>query len=350
MKKNINWLPIPYDTSKRQAVLDLMALEEGHEADESEFIWWFERNPTKYINIFLAEYAGQIIAVSSANTFKIWCNGDEHLVPFLQNILTHPGYRGLGIFSQLEMKNEEDAKRQKCPFILGFPNRLITPIYLGKLDFSLGKVAPLMIKMANPSRLLSKVSGVESLKWVTKPINGLARLTFHKSLPENIQPIDGFDKTFDDLWEHVRKKRRWGLVRDSAYLNWRYIESPSARYRCFRIMDGAELGGYLVVGVIQKKELTFGYIADLFLRDESMHLESAALAAADSLFASQDLDAILCFAPLKLSERLKRMGFFYLPTPKHFTFIYKIFDPRFIGLPFGKADQWQFELGDLDFF
>lgn len=350
MKKNINWFPIPYDPLKRKAVLDIMALVQGFVTEEEEFIWWFERNPTKYLNIYLAEHEGKIIAVSSANSFKVWCDGDEYLVPFLQNILTHPDYRGLGIFSALEQINEEDAKRQKCPFILGFPNHLITPIYLGKLDFSLGRVAPLMIKLRNPSQLLYRLSGMKLLKWISVPMNSFTRLTFHNRLPSNIQQIDEFDKTFDALWQQVRRVRRWGLVRDSYYLNWRYIDSPLSRYRSFRIMDGTELGGYFVTGIIQKKGLMFGYLADLFLRGESTHLESSVLSAVDSLFVSQNLDAILSFAPPTLSERLKRMGFFYLPTTKHFTFIYKLFDSHFSTLPFNNANQWQFELGDLDFF
>jgi hypothetical protein len=155
---------------------------------------------------------------------------------------------------------------------------------------------------------------------------------------------------FDTLWEQAREHRRWGLVRDSTYLNWRYVEAPSKRYRCFRVMDGTELGGYLVTGVIEKRGLRLGFIADLFLRPDSAVLMRDALIAVNSIFTGQDVDAILCFSPSDRASRSHHLRCGYLPTPKRFFFIYKTFIERFARLPFGQASQWEFGLGDLDFF
>ena len=118
MSRTVAWRTVPYSVSWRRQVLDLMTLVQGHETSEAEFVWWFERNPTKYVNIYLAEWEGRVIGVSSTAPFRVSGDGEEHLVPFSINVLTHPDHRGKGIFSALEVANEEDAVRNGCPLML----------------------------------------------------------------------------------------------------------------------------------------------------------------------------------------------------------------------------------------
>jgi GNAT superfamily N-acetyltransferase len=350
MESARDWKLVPYEPSKRQAVLDLMARVQDHPTPEAEFVWWFEENPTKYLNIFLAELDGRVIGVSSTNSFRIWCDGAEHLIPFSLNVLTHPDHRGRGIFSRLELANEADARHHGCPFMLSFPNRRSTPIFVRKLGWSAGWTAPLVTKAASPRRLLARLLGARGLLPSSRFLWRLTGPTFHRRRPGAVEAIGEFDTAFDRLWEQEREERRWGFVRDSAYLNWRYVEAPSQRYQCFRISDGADLAGYLVTGVIEKRGLRLGYVADLFLRARSRRRLADGLAAVDAQFFAQDVDAVLALGVPGLAERHGYSKSFYWPTPKRFPFIYKVFDPRYARLPFGERSRWTFTLGDLDFF
>lgn len=326
-----------------------MTLVQGHETSEAEFVWWFERNPTKYVNIYLAEWAGRVIGVSSTAPFRVSGDGEEHLVPFSINVLTHPDHRGQGIFSALELANEEDAVRNGCPLMLSFPNALSTPIFMNRLGWSRGRAPAFMLKVLNPAPLLRAALDVTPPEWLGGPARSVLRRALREASSTALQPIDEFDCNFDRLWEQERGRRRWGLVKDSAYLSWRFLEAPSGRYRCWRILDGRELAGYLVTGTVVKKGLRLGFIADL-VPPATDGVLAAALGVADAWFARQDVDAILAFAPAGTVAKFQYLRFAYLPTPKRLNFIYKILDTRFSAIPFAERSLWDFNLGDLDFF
>ena len=179
---------------------------------------------------------------------------------------------------------------------------------------------------------------------------GAARLPLASSLPASVEPLDTFDESFDQLWLDVRASRRFGLCRRATHLNWRFVEAPSQRYRCFRLVEGQATHGYVVAGVIEKKGLRLGYLADLLLRPGFQHLESAALTAVEFAVRDQDVDAILSFTPPGWSSRARWLRKGFLPTPKTFFFIFKHFGPELPTTPFDTASCWHFELGDLDFF
>jgi hypothetical protein len=317
---------------------------------EDEFVWWFERNPTGYLNIFLAEEAGALVGISSTASFRVWLEGGEHLVPFSLNVLTHPSHRGRGIFTSLELANEADAIARGCRFMLSFPNRLSAPIFLRRLGWRAGKVAPLAIKVRDPLKVLAVAAHLPALRGWDLRAHALTDWSFRRSRPASVEPIDEFGGQFDVLWRRSCAYRSWGLVKDASYLNWRFLAGPVHRYSCFRIAEAGSTVGYLVTGIAEKRGLRLGYVADLFVAREAAHLVEDALAAVDANMISADVDAVLAFAQPDPDERRRRSGFFYLPTPKRLRFIYKVLDRTLDGLPWAQPLSWRFELGDLDFF
>lgn len=352
MTRPIAWTVIPYEPSWRRHVLELMALIQPGGVSEAEFVWWFERNPTKYLNISLAECEGHIIGISSTEPVRVWCEGAEHIVPIVLNVVTHPDYRGQGIFSALESANEADAKRNGCPFMLSFPSTpsMSMPIFVNRLGWASGTVLRWTAKVLNPAAALRAAFGLRAPAWLDAGLGAVCRATLRKGLSAAVQPIDEFDASFDRLWEKERPCHRWGLVKDSAYLTWRFLEAPSGRYQCWRIVDGRAVVGYLVTGTVEKKGLRLGFIADLFVPAGAGGLVEAALRTADGWFAHRDVDAVLSFAPAGAADSFRYLRFGYFPTPKRLHLIYKILDPRFSDVPLAERSRWDFTVGDLDFF
>jgi hypothetical protein len=272
------------------------------------------------------------------------------VVPFALNVLSHPEYRGRGVFSALELATEEEARRQGRPFMLSFPNAASTPIFLNRLGWRRGQVAPLMLKVARFDALLSLAPGLALGRRLAAALNPVGRRWFRRQIPAGVEVIDEFGEEFDRLWVQERASRRWGLVRDSTHLNWRYLQAPSKRYRSHRVLDGGRTVGYVVSGVIEKKGLRWGFVADLFVAQRAAHRYADALATVDAFLFREDIDAVVCFAPSRWQDLLRHLGFVYLPTPKRFNFIYKVLDPQFDALPLADASRWEFHLGDTDFF
>lgn len=344
------WRVVPYHPSRRPAVLELMAEVQGHRTREDEFVWWFEKNPTGYLNIFLAEAEGALIGISCTNSFRVLVQGVEHLVPFSLNVLTHPTYRGRGIFSALELANEDDARRRGCAFMLSFPNRLSTPIFLRRLGWSATPGPWYLVKARDPIRLLAAWGGRAWPERLAAAGRSALGWTFRRRWPSSVEPIDEFGAPFDALWQERARGGQWTLVKDARYLNWRFVEAPSGRYRCFRVREGSEDVGYVVLGRIEKRGIRLGYLADAFVSDRARRRRGDALAALDAAFRDEDVDAVLALSPPQPGRAWTHLRSFFLPAGKRLSFIHKVFDDRMASLPWKDAKVWGFELGDLDFF
>ncbi len=62
----------------------------------------------------------------------------------------------------------------------------------------------------------------------------------------HVSEVSAFDLRFDALWQRVAPEIAIGCVRDARYLNWRFRDHPTARYRIGVVGDGATLRGYAV--------------------------------------------------------------------------------------------------------
>src|SRR5206468_7831560 len=135
----------------------------------------------------------------------------QGLAAFAVHAVTTPAARGRGVFSTLELHNEREAGAAGASWALGFTNPMAGPILVGKLGWE--DVTSLRI-WVRPKRLRRRAIGA-----LREP--GVAR--------------------FDE--RHAVSFGAHHIVRDAAYLNWRYADSP----REYRRIDGDGDGGWAVV-------------------------------------------------------------------------------------------------------
>jgi hypothetical protein len=168
---------------------------------------------------------------------------------------------------------------------------------------------------------------------VLRPLRALRRLGGGGLPPSRGGTLARFGAEQVDAWQ--RERGRWGncLVRDVAYLNWRYVEAPKD-YRAFRSPNG-----YAVVGHAVQKGVSSAVICDLVgppgeLRPLLRRCLREAKGGADV--------AIGVPAPGQHRAFLT-MGF--VPTPMTI---------RVIGKPLEAGAElptrWHFAPGDTDFF
>src|SRR5581483_231612 len=115
---------------------------------------------------------------------------DNGLAAFAVHAVTTPAARGRGVFSTLELHNEEQAAALGAVWALGCTNPMAGPILVGKLGWE----------------------DVTSLRiWVR---------------PKGIRKGGSVRAT--TLEPRARELPAHHLVRDEAYLRWRYADSPRA--------------------------------------------------------------------------------------------------------------------------
>ena len=125
------------------------------------------------------------------------------------------------------------------------------------------------------------------------------------------------------------------FVRDSAYLNWRYADSP----RAYTLL--ASPSGYAVVGRKQFRGVDTAYVADLVaptFRETRRLLRRCVRAA-------RGARALLALLPAVHASAYVSAGF--VPTPETIRLIGHALDPG--ALPLGPK-AWHFTLGDTDYF
>lgn len=337
------WQIVPYDPSYRARVLGLMAEVQGHETTEAEFVWWFEQNPTHDVNIFLAVAGERVIGVSCHNTFLMTQKGKREVVSFPLNVLTHADFRGRGIFSMLEKANEAHAKALGTPFMLSFPNGASTPIFLNKLGWTRVEAPKILFRPRRLDRIFGAVKKLAPFASVARLGNPLAHLRMRKPAADlSIEPIERFDSWVDLLFAVTEAKLDVCIVRDARYLNWRFLDDPTKKYKAFKVLRGRTPVGYLVVGSVEKKGIRIGFLANGLMLPEIRHGASELRALAEGPLESLDADVWLSLgSPTEIPAAFLQG---YWPFLKPLNFIYKNHT-----LP-SQPHHWFWQLGDLDFF
>ena len=288
--------------AERESFLRVMREVYGHAMSPQEFDWWFDRNPAGPRIVTASEEDGQVLGVSAMSFARMRLAGEERDVAFAVHAATTPAARGRGLWSALELHNEDEAARAGAPCVLGFTNPMAGPILVGKLGWR--DLCGLRI-WARPKRLRKTGRG------------GLS---------------DGRTPRFDRRHGTLDGTRGNRFVKDARYLNWRYADSP----REYRLLESED--GYAVVGYAVHKGFAAGLVCELSGGGRVRLLRRCTRAA--------EADVVIAFVNRGEERAYAAAGF--VPTPESVRFIGKSLAEG-VELP-AQRGAWRFTLGDLDFF
>jgi GNAT superfamily N-acetyltransferase len=287
------------EPAQRDDFLALMQETYGESMSPNEFDWWFDRNPSgARILTEARDEDGTGLGVLAMSCFGM----SQGLTAYAVHAVTTPAARGRGVFSTLELHNEQEAARAGARWALGFTNPLAGPILVGRLGWE--DVTTLRI-WVRPKRL--RRTGVGRL--LVEP--GVAPFEEH----------------------HAASFEEHHIVRDVAYLNWRYAESPRPYVR----FDGD--GGWAVVTHAVWHGFSSAVVCDAVGRGRTRLLRRCVRA----------VDADLAVAMVNPGEEPAYLAAGFVPTPRTIRFIGKRLTGDASTLPKNRR-AWRFSLGDLDFF
>ena len=314
MSSDIGLAVFDLPSARRAEFLALMREVYGNAMSEDEFDWFFERNPAGGRILSAVEDGGQLAGILAMSFARAVVEGREQLVAFAVHAVTHPRSRGKGIFSQLELGNEERAAAAGASLALGFTNPMAGPILVGKLGWHDLYRMRLWARVLRPLRALRRRGG-----------GGLP--------PSRGGTLIRFGSVQEEAWRH--ELGRWGncLVRDTAYLNWRYVDTPKD-YRRF-----ASANGYAVVGHSIHKGVSAAVICDLV--GPAREARSLLRRCLREARGGADV-AIGVPAP---GQRAAFLSLGFVPTPVTIRVICKPLRPD-AHLP----ERWHFAPGDTDIF
>ena len=307
---------VPYDPSRRAELVELMAtVWDDPEAGE-HVEWWFDESPVAPGVILFAEVEGQLAGTLGMSYVPMSLGGRRQVVAMPVRGVSLPQFRGLGIFSTLELANEETSVGKGARVALTIPNPRSHSIFLRlgwrPLRIQRVWVRPLRLR-AGPQR--PSVPGPRAYGRIV------------------VEPVERFGDEAEAAWRRAAPLYGDHVVGDAAYLNWRYVDAPHD-YR--RFQAGEE--GYAVVRRMRERGLETGMVCTVVAATAEA-TEALLLRIAEEMRGAQVLAALR--PPLHARAWLAA-GFF--PTPRTMTTLGKALVE---GEPLPVEPVYQF--GDHDF-
>lgn len=120
----------------------------------------------------------------------------------------------------------------------------------------------------------------------------------------DFEPMGWGDSEINSLWNQVYESLGWGIVRDTAFLKWRYGHNPYRPYKLYGLRKKFTKGilGWIVTREGSDDEL---FLIDMIFKDE--HFENL-LKKALSMAYKQGKKRVILWLSSKYHGRLRSMG------------------------------------------
>lgn len=216
------WITRAYRPGDEVKILELFsAAYGGRKMSEQYWQWMFARGPFGPGVITLLFEGEKLIGHYAITPMDLEVAGAPVRALLSMSTMTHPDYGKQGIFFHLLQETCKRSAELGFTLVYGFPNDNSNPGFLKHGWKNFGKVTECVCE---------------------------APCVTEQQVPKII-PIRRFDAEADRLWKHVAPHTGITIARRAAYLNWRFFDHPTARYRAHGLFDGSRLRGYVVTKV-----------------------------------------------------------------------------------------------------
>lgn len=306
------------------------------ERDLSWWNWGFRDNPLQKTEVVVAEHEGRIVgqyacvplpALSEGEPTTLGCIVDAFVLPEFRRAGGRPG-----LIIQLAKRLHELYCGPRAeqgvpghPLLYGYP----VPIW----------------------RIAQRYLGSEMVRDMDLLFRELTGGFVANPLPagrvvEELTDPGALVRVADELWAAIAPDMRFGLVRDGAWMSWRYARHPGCRYRFVLVRD-AEGGAARGLAVYRRGAYAVddaGIVCDFLCPGEDDETTTALLHGLERFGIEEGVPVLVTVFPQNAPAFLtfQRKGFLVGP-PSHFL-VMNSFGPHVRWL----RDRWRFTLGDSD--
>ncbi len=303
--------------------------------------WLYQANPAGPCRLWLAEdqKTRDIVAVRPVFPWRMRVREQDVLVAQAGDAMTHPDFRGRGIFGALVKAAWSELRDQGLPFSFSFSNAGSLSVYK-KITVGDGPRAGTH-EVLQFQRMVYPLS----LRLVRERVPGLGRL-ITGLVPRylSVFPVQRFGEEFDDLWARSAANHGVLTVRDSRYLNWRFIDTPTRGFRVLGLRSRGELVGYVAFEIDAQGD---GWIADLFGSAERDIVAALLRASLGAMLERGSLKASIWVARETRVWRLLR-NFGFLPRVDCFPMAVHVYHDGAEAETALGAERWWAWYGDRD--
>jgi len=332
-------------------------------AEPGYFTWQYDQNPSGPAYELITKKGISVTGHCAAITMRHKIGPDMGKGSLGVNVMTHPEYRGRGIYVILQREVDRLCGKDHVQFNFGFSNEYSQRNCLRRLAYrEIGRF-PLWILPFNLNRIVASRTPkqgalMRAAAFLANPFWGLVRAMFglhRKDRSMQIETATAITEEFDRFWHKVEADQTNILVRDRAYLDWRFIRHPTRTYRVLTARSKGEMRGYLVARKTESEGIPCAVLVDILTESTPEGKKAAGrLIAAFNRQAREEGAAMGFCLMLKHSpfgRALRRNGYIICPKaflPREFPIILHWNMPG--SPPAGLYDlkSWHMTLGDYD--
>jgi GNAT superfamily N-acetyltransferase len=285
------------------------------------FAWQFERNPaTRYrpSHLWVAEEAGRVLGFLASFPVRMVVAGREVVTLCPCDLLVSNSARGSGLGRRL-VEAYSAATGELAPALqyspasgrifrrLGYQAVFAEPVLLRPCDAGALLAFALSRRSSNksPSGLLRRAILPAAGALGSKAVRILNRVRSPRMAPNlTVDVAAEAGPEFDVLWANLAPCFPAVMVRDRAFIQWRFFDDPLRSHTVLVLRDPeANLLGYAVLTTAVRRGVPFGFLMDLFTDPAAPDLVDALVAGA---LRSLEGRGVAGLVSLGLDPRLRR--------------------------------------------
>lgn len=295
----------------KSEILSLINVVQPHIPWSSEhYDWQLNRGPAGPAEIRVVENNGSLVSLYVGARKFLWVDGKIQHCIMVQDVLTHPSHRGKGMLNALTASFLAEMHcRSECGYT--FPN----------------KSSENSFRRSGWSELMP----IPALECKATPQSGNT---------DTIVEVRAFPPSIDSIWPDAGIAV--GVLRNAAFLNWRY-ERPGNAYRRFLISDA----GFLVLKFYDRGDQKVAHICDLVLRESARGICKALLIVVKTLAAQSGATLVTCWVPPHHPYRKAYEDVGFARDPRSDRFIFTT-GPAELLPTLSMQSHWHLSQGDSD--
>lgn len=309
--------------------------------------WRYFKAPLKQNILFVALCGRRVMGMFGTLYLPLTLRGRIVKAGFMDDLVIHPSERSWSYFIGLEEAACIESRNDNAPFHFG-----VSSGNLIELHQLLGAVSVRHISLDSASLNATRIW--ES-RFMSYPLSGAGCLLLpamglrnrdKKTIGLHIRYIEKFNSAFDELWDSLAARRTVAIVKNAAYLNWRYAGFLGSRFIRLAAYQKNRLEGLIIFSTAHPNGP--GKIFELLARGDNPEVMGALLSQAFLELRKKNIDRLIADFPDRSQTHsvLKKAGFKF-PDARIDSNLYMIVS-RFLKerSPALDIKNWNFSLGD----
>ncbi len=314
--------------------------------------WKYRDNPHGASVVWVAESPAREVVGSLAFVPRRICiRGREYTTLLAADGMILPGWQHQGIFASLLDILFEESWSLGAPMVIAFSGRRSVRGLISTNWKRVGLSLELVLPLQGEYLFKAVVRRVPFSERMARGVGGLLlrrgrlRRLLTRSLSSEIRPIRRFDEALAEAGTRALQNLPVFLVRDTAFLNWRYVDNPTGRHRVFGAYEDSRPVGYLVMETHGGRS----FIADLVAREPEIREDLLATAVQQGLEEGGQMLGCMALEGDGIGAFLLEQRFKCLPRPGLLPFMIKMApDVEDFDTDMADPGTWYLAHGDRD--